>query len=65
MAPVMRELWGVELAPVHIVVCESSTEAQFSRHIVIDGYYVSGVSDARAYAEKVREGCQRMYAVTE
>ena len=43
------------MTPAHIVVCESSTEAKFSRHVVIDGYYVSGVSDARMYAEKVRE----------
>ena len=31
----MRKLWGVELTPAHMVVCESSTEAKFSRYVVI------------------------------
>ena len=53
------------MTPAHVVVCESSTEAKFYRHVVIDGYYVSRASDVRAYAEKVREraadACTRLF----
>lgn len=48
--------YDIELPKESIIVCDSSDENKFSRHIIINGFYVSDHKEANRFAKKFYEG---------
>jgi hypothetical protein len=45
--------FGIRLADKNLIVCDSSSEQKFSRHILIDGYHFSDTAQFVVYQERV------------
>jgi hypothetical protein len=54
--------YDVDLPRKNIIMCDSSNEYKFSRHIIINGYSVSGCKQAEQFAKDVIEDLPEKYS---